>query len=249
MRPLRLGMQLGLFQLSLGILGVLILGLLNRLLIQDIQLPAVLAALAVGGQQLMGFTRAWFGHRSDRIPPSRLRRTPFIVISSLAIALLFGVACQLVLRLAASMEASGGELNALLIGLLILVFVGIGTAIAAGGTAFSALIADRTTEADRPRVLSVVWGMRLLGVLLGSVLVNQVVGSACAADASRTAVLAGLQRLSLVTPLVLLGLGVVSVFGVERCTTGLMVPAAAAPPDVPQRLALPQLLLQLRSIP
>ena len=47
MRPLRLGMQLGLFQLSLGILGVLILGLLNRLLIQDIQLPAVLASLAL----------------------------------------------------------------------------------------------------------------------------------------------------------------------------------------------------------
>ena len=125
MGGLGLGLRLGLFQLSLGILGVLILGLLNRLLIQDIQLPAVLAALAVGGQQLMGFTRAWFGHRSDRIPPSRLRRTPFIVISSLAIALLFGVACQLVLRLATSMEASGGELNGLLIGLLILVFVAI----------------------------------------------------------------------------------------------------------------------------
>ena len=105
---IRLALRLGLFQLSLGILGVLILGLLNRLLIQDIQLPAVLAALAVGGQQLMGFTRVWFGHRSDRIPPIRLRRTPFIVISSLAIALLFGVACQLVLRLATSMEDSGG---------------------------------------------------------------------------------------------------------------------------------------------
>ena len=55
--------------------------------------------------------------------------------------------------------------------------MGIGTAIAAGGTAFSALIVDRTTEAERPRVLSVVWGMRLLGVSLGSVLVNQVFGS------------------------------------------------------------------------
>ena len=33
-RPLRLALQLGLFQLSLGILGVLILGLLNRLLIK-----------------------------------------------------------------------------------------------------------------------------------------------------------------------------------------------------------------------
>ena len=163
-RPLRLALQLGMFQLSMWILGVLILGLLNRLLIQDIQVPAVLAAAAVGGQQLMGFTRAWFGHRSDHIPISRLRRTPFIVSSTLAIALLSGVACELVLREAISMEASGGELNALLMGLLILLFVGIGTAIAAGGTAFSALIADRTTEAERPRVLSVVWGMRLLRV-------------------------------------------------------------------------------------
>ena len=72
---------------------------------------------------------------------------------------------------------------------------------------------------------------------LGSVLVNQVFGSACAADASRTAVLAGLERLSLVTPLLLLGLGVVSVFGVERRTTGLMLPAGSVSPDVPQRLA------------
>ena len=79
MRELRLGFHLGLFQLSLGILGVLILGLLNRLLIQDIQVPAALAALAIGGQQLMGFTRIWFGNWSDRIPLSRLRRTPFIL--------------------------------------------------------------------------------------------------------------------------------------------------------------------------
>ena len=51
---------------------------------------------------------------------------PFIIIiiSTVAIALLFDVACQLVLRLATSMEDSGGELNALLMGLLILVFVG-----------------------------------------------------------------------------------------------------------------------------
>ena len=50
MGTLTLGLRLGLFQLSLGILGILILGLLNRLLIQDIQVPAVLVAVAVGGQ-------------------------------------------------------------------------------------------------------------------------------------------------------------------------------------------------------
>ena len=99
-RPLRLGLQLGLFQLALGIFSVLSLGLFNRLLIEELQLPAALAAVAVGSQQLMGFTRVWFGDRSDRIPLSRLRRTPFIVGSALALALLFALACQLVLQLA-----------------------------------------------------------------------------------------------------------------------------------------------------
>ena len=51
------------------------------------------------------------------------------------------------------------------------------------------------------------------------------------------------------TPLLLLGLGLVSVFGVERRTAGLMLLAGPVSPDVPQRLALPQLLLQLRTIP
>ncbi|WP_392348012.1 PucC family protein [Parasynechococcus sp.] len=78
---------------------------------------------------------------------------------------------------------------------------------------------------------------------------NQVFGSACGSDASQTSVLAGLERLSVVTPLLLLGLGVVSVFGVERRITGLKTPVKSEAPDVPQRLALPQLLLQLRFIP
>ena len=55
MRVLRLGFRLSLFQLSLGILGVLMLGLFNRLLIEEIGLPAAVVALAIGSQQLMGF--------------------------------------------------------------------------------------------------------------------------------------------------------------------------------------------------
>ena len=249
LQRLYLGVRLGLFQLSLGILSVLVLGLLNRLLIQEIQLPAVLAALAIGGQQLMGFTRAWFGNRSDRIPLNRLRRTPFIVVSSLALALLFGLACQLVLQLAAAMDAARSGAVVVLMGLLVLVFIGIGTAIAAGGTAFSALIVDRTTDEERPRVLSVVWGMRLLGVLVGSLLVNQVFGSACSAGADTSAVLSGFGRLALVTPLLLFGLGLVSVWGVERRTTELMVCTNLEPVDAPQRLAIMQLFARLRAIP
>ena len=76
MRVLRLGFRLGLFQLSLGILGVLMLDLFNRLLIEEIGLPIAVLALASGSLQLMGFTRVWFGNRSDRIAGGRLQWTP-----------------------------------------------------------------------------------------------------------------------------------------------------------------------------
>ena len=248
-RPLLLGLQLGLFQLGLGIFGVLAFGLFNRLLIEEFQLPAVLVAAAIGSQQLTGFTRVWFGYRSDRIPVSRLRRTPFIVCSSFFLALLFGLACQLVLQLGRVMESAGTATLSWLILLLTAVFVAIGMAIAAGGTALSALIADRTTEEERPKVLSVVWGMRLLGVLFGSVLVNRVFGDACTAGASTLALLAGLERLAVVTPPLLLGLGVVSVLGVEHHNTAQIEnPADEATPRS-QSVALPQLLTRLRSIP
>ena len=247
-RQLRLGMQLGLFQLSFGLLGVLILGLLNRLLIQDIQLPAVLAALAVGAQQLMGFTRIWFGHRSDQMPSGRLRRTPFILASSCAVALLFLLAVRVVLQLARSMELQGLLPSLPWVGALVLIFIAIGTAIAAGGTAFSALVADRTTEQERPRVLSVVFAMRLLGVLLGSALVNRVFGTACAIGASRSEVWAGLERLGVMAPVLLLGLGVASVVGVERRFASPVAPGME-PAAPTQRMAPIQLLNRLRSIP
>ena len=95
MRLVRLGLRLGLFQLSLGSLSVLTLGLLNRLLIQDFEMPAALVALAIGTQELMGFSRAWFGHRSDRRPVGVLRRTPFLIGSSLAVSVLLGAAIWL----------------------------------------------------------------------------------------------------------------------------------------------------------
>ena len=100
MRVVRLGLRLGLFQLSLGILGVLMLGLLNRLLIAEVGLPAAVVALAIGAQQLMGFTRVWFGNRSDRIAGGRLKRTPYIVVSALAFSVLLGLAGWVVLQLA-----------------------------------------------------------------------------------------------------------------------------------------------------
>ena len=73
------------------------------------------------------------------------------------------------------------------VGLLMLIAIALGTAISAGGTVFFSLVVDLTSERERPRVLSVVWGMRLLGVLLGSNFVARLLGAACEERASREA--------------------------------------------------------------
>ena len=90
--------------------------------------------------------------------------------------------------------------------------------------------------------------MRLLGVVLGTVLVNQVFGSACEAGTSRASVMAGLDRLTLVAPLLLLALGVGSVLGMERRSS---VPYCELlnEQDLPQRSNQRQLLRLLSSIP
>lgn len=252
-RVVRLGLRLGLFQLSLGILGVLTLGLLNRLLISDIGLPAAVVALAIGAQQLMGFTRVWFGNRSDRVVVGRLKRTPYILISALAFSVLFGLAGWVVLQLADAVSLPGQPFVGAWVGLLMLISIAIGTAISAGGTAFSALIVDLTSERERPRVLSLVWGMRLLGVLLGAALVTRIFGAACDGGGSRDAVITGLERLMVVTPWLLFGLAVCAVIGVERRgiahARGTQSVLADVATDAPQPLPLLQLLRRLRTIP
>ena len=246
MGRIRLALRLGLFQLSLGLLSVLTLGLLNRLLIQDLQLPAGLVALAIGAQELMGVTRAWFGSWSDRISVTSRRRTPFVVGSSFVLSLLFGLAVWVVLRLADVLQNGPQAAATGWIALLMVVFVGIGAAVSAGGTAFSALIIDLTGERDRPRLLSVVWSLRLAGVLVGTALVNRVFGSACAAGADRMDVLQGLERLLLVVPPLLFALGLLSVVGVERPRD----PSPTTDPVEKQRpLRLMQTLNTLRGIP
>jgi BCD family chlorophyll transporter-like MFS transporter len=104
----------------------------------------------------MGFTRVWFGNRSDQIAEGGLRRTPFIVKSALAFSLLFGLAGWVVLQLAETVALPNQPFVGVWIGVLTLISLALGTAISAGGTAFSALIVDLTSERERPRVLSVV---------------------------------------------------------------------------------------------
>ena len=137
--------------------------------------------------------------------------------------------------------------------MLTLISIAIGTAISAGGTAFSALVVDLTSERERPRVLSVIWGMRLLGVLLGSAFIARLFGAACEEGASGDALKSGLEQLIVVSPLLLFGLALFSVLGVEHRVVSRDSIAQSAMPDVandpPKTVQLLQLIGRLRTIP
>jgi BCD family chlorophyll transporter-like MFS transporter len=226
LRLVLLSVRLGLYQACLGGLSVLTLGIFNRLLINEFAVPAGLAALALGAQQLVAFTRVWFGQRSDRCRWLGLRRTPFIVGGAAAFCLLFWLAGRTVLWVAAASQVGDGPAVLSRCLLLTLLFLAYGTAISASATPFAALLVDVTEERERPMLVSIVWTMLTVGIVVGAVLASRFLGSACA-DASLPAMVAGVERLIRVAPLVCFGLVLTSVLGVER-PLAAMGPASAA---------------------
>ncbi len=216
-----LAIRLGLFQACLGALSVLTLGIFNRLLIEEFAVPAALTALALGCQQLVAFTRVWFGQQSDRSRWHGLRRTPFILGGAAAFCALTWIAGKLVLWIAA---ASMLDDSAAVIGrglILAVVFLLYGVAISASSTPFAALLVDVSTEKQRPALVSIVWSMLMIGIVAGAILLSSFLGSACASE-ELTDVMEGVGRLIAIAPFVIFGLVLVAITGVEpriRSTT------------------------------
>ena len=213
-RFIALALRLGLFQACLGALSVLTLGIFNRLLIDEFQVPAALTALALGSQQLVGFSRVWFGQRSDRCRWKGLRRTPFIIGGAAVFCGLTWIAGRTVLWLAEASQ-SGNQADVVSRGLVLaLVFVFYGLAISASSTPFAALLVDVSTEKQRPALVSIVWSMLMVGIVAGAILLSSFLGTSCN-SAELSEMISGVERLITVAPLVIFSLVVVSITGVE----------------------------------
>ena len=213
-RFITLALRLGLFQACLGALSVLTLGIFNRLLIDEFEVPAALTALALGSQQLVAFSRVWFGQQSDRCRWKGLRRTPFIIGGAAAFCGLTWIAGRTVLWLAEASQ-SGNQADVIWRGLILaLVFVFYGLAISASSTPFAALLVDVSTEKQRPALVSIVWSMLMVGIVAGAILLSSFLGSSCA-TAELSEVISGVKRLITAAPLVIFTLVVTSIAGVE----------------------------------
>lgn len=143
--------RLGLVQAGLGAIVVLTTSTMNRVMVVEYALPAMLPGALVAYHYAIQVLRPRFGHGAD---VSR-RRTPWIV-GGMATLAAGGV-------LAAVATAWMGEHVVAGIGLAILAFSLIGAGVAAAGTALLALLAASVVPVRRGAAATIVWLMMIAG--------------------------------------------------------------------------------------
>ena len=146
--------RLGVVQMSLGAVVVLMTATLNRLMVVELALPAVLPGVLVGLHYGVQITRPNWGLRSDMGG----RRTPWI-ISGMAILGIGGVLAAVSIPIID---------NSFLLGMItsLIAYVLIGIGVGASGTSLLALLATSTTPRRRAAAATITWLMMIAGIAI-----------------------------------------------------------------------------------
>ena len=168
--PLGQLLRLALFQVSVGMAGVMLLGTLNRVMIVELSVPATLVAIMVALPVLIAPFRAFLGFKSDNYRSAiGWKRIPYLWFGTLwqfgGLAIM--PACLLVLGGDVTHEVPfAGEV------LAALAFIMTGLGMHMTQTAGLALAADRATDETRPRVVALLYVMFLIGIGLSAIVIG-----------------------------------------------------------------------------
>ena len=168
--PLGQLLRLSLFQISVGMATVLLLGTLNRVMIVELGVPATIVALMVAIPVLIAPFRAALGFKSDNYRSAiGWKRIPFIWFGSLW--QMGGLAIMPFALIVLSGEQTIGPMWAgeVLAGLAFLM-TGIGLHMTQ--TAGLALASDRAPKDKRPRVVALLYVMFLVGMGLSALVIG-----------------------------------------------------------------------------
>jgi len=146
--------RLGLVQMALGAIVVLTTSTLNRVMVVELALPALLPGLLVGVHYAMQGLRPRMGFGSD----VGGRRTPWIAGGMIVLAT-GGVA-------AAGATTLMGTHVALGVAAAVLAFMTIGVGVSACGTSLLVLLAKRVEPTRRAAAATTVWLMMIFGFAL-----------------------------------------------------------------------------------
>ncbi len=146
--------RLGLVQTALGAIVVLTTSTMNRVMVVELALPAMLPGALVAFHYAVQMLRPRWGHGSD----TGGRRTPWIV-GGMAILALGGIGAALATAEMATSVPAG-------IALAIAAFLMIGIGVGASGTSLLALLATSVDPSRRAAAATVVWVMMIAGFVV-----------------------------------------------------------------------------------
>jgi BCD family chlorophyll transporter-like MFS transporter len=208
--------RLGLYYMGLGMMSILTLGVLNRVMIQELAIPASTTAVILAVPLFVSPARVWFGQMSDAKPIRGYHRTGYIWLGSAIYAIAPFIAVQLIWQLGSSWHLSAFSIQTYgWIGLITLVFAIFGLAIDASATAFTALLVDISDEDNRSKLVGIVWSMLIVGIVVGSIassiMLKQITPSTPIATLE-----ASINRLFIIFPAIVLALALLATVGVEK---------------------------------
>jgi BCD family chlorophyll transporter-like MFS transporter len=144
--------RLGLVQMALGAIVVLTTSTLNRLMVVEFALPAVLPGALVALHYGIQLSRPRWGFTSD----TGGARTPWI-IGGMAVLALGGLLAAYAVTLFAASYWLG-------LGLSVLAYAAIGLGVGASGTSLLALLATATAPRRRAAAATITWLMMIFGI-------------------------------------------------------------------------------------
>ena len=168
--PLSRLMRLALFQVSVGMALVLLVGTLNRVMIVELKVPASLVAVMVAMPLVFAPFRALIGYRSDKhVSAIGWRRVPYIWMGSLVqfggLAIMpFALLVLAGAGQSASAPAWVGQVAAALAFLLV------GAGLHITQTVGLALATDLAPVEDHPKVVGLMYVMLLAGMVFSALL-------------------------------------------------------------------------------
>ena len=168
--PLPQLLRLSLFQVSVGMASVMLLGTLNRVMIVEMSVPAMIVAVMIALPVLIAPFRALLGFRSDTYRSAiGWKRVPYLWFGSLW--QMGGLATMPFALLVLSGDTVlhvpfAGEVFAA----LAFLFTGLGLHMTQ--TAGLALASDRATDETRPRVVALLYVMFLAGMGLSALIIG-----------------------------------------------------------------------------
>ncbi|MDH6059530.1 BCD family MFS transporter [Chrysosporum bergii ANA360D] len=205
--------------MGLSMMSILILGVLNRVMIQEIAIPATLVSLVLALPAFVSPARIWFGQMSDLKPIWGYHRTAYVWAGAAVFTMASFLAIQILWQLNLAANSNNGWVwTNQTIGwmvLLSLVFAIYGLAICASSTAFAALLVDISQENNRSQIVGVVWSMLMVGIIVGAVISSSLLKQ-LTPEGTIENLQAAVNRLFFIVPAIVFGLAIIATLGVEK---------------------------------